>query len=59
MRAHALQTKHEFLERIGALVGAGCDREALVFVEQFSREFLPQLTPEELNQVRATMEGPR
>jgi len=51
------QTKQDFLERIGTLVRAGRDREALAYTEQFSREFLPQLTTEELNRLGGTMEG--
>lgn len=51
------RTAQEFLERIHTLVSTGRDHEALAFAEQTSRDFLPQLTAEELNRLSATMEG--
>jgi hypothetical protein len=47
----------QVVPRLRALVDAGEYRQAVAYAAQFSREFLPQVSDEELNRVTGMMEG--
>lgn len=57
MRWAKPKTPEDFAAHLRALVRAGRDREAVAYAEQFSREFLPQLSDEDLTRITAMMEG--
>jgi hypothetical protein len=51
------RTAADFARRLRPRVDAEQHRLALAHAERFSREFLPQLSADELNRVSAMMEG--